>query len=37
MRFTVIDVPGRVKLPVRAICPVILFLLERFVVCSEED
>src|SRR5208282_4255450 len=31
MRFKVIDLPGRVKLPARLVCSIILFLLKLFV------
>jgi hypothetical protein len=37
MRLTVIDVPGRVKLPSRSVCSIIPFLLELSVVGSEEN
>ena len=37
LRFTVIDVPGSVKLPARSVCLIISVLPELFVVCSEEN
>src|ERR1035438_3088601 len=33
MRFNVIDVPDRVKLPARSVCLIIPFLLELFIIC----
>jgi hypothetical protein len=33
----VMDVAGRVKLPARSVCSILPFLLELFVVCSEEN